>query len=126
LIKNFERKYFQIWDGIGRFLSAERRQQMFENEMVEHVKFGKGNVVECDGVHIRVVFEMKQEEKTFPYPTVFEKFLIFCNEDAQKQVNESLHSKKEEEARINNVKRLLYIEAEKRRKNEKLAKVKKK
>ena len=24
---------------------------MFENEKVKHVKFGEGNVVECDGTH---------------------------------------------------------------------------
>ena len=27
---------------------------MFENEKVKHVKFGEGNVVECDGTHIRI------------------------------------------------------------------------
>lgn len=28
---------------------------MFENEKVNHVKFGEGSVMECDGSHIRIV-----------------------------------------------------------------------
>lgn len=99
---------------------------MFENEKVTHVKFGAGNVVDCDGVHIKIVFNTDSTEKTFPYPAVFEKFLKFENDDAQKQADEGIESAKEEAARINNVKRLLYLEAEKRRKNDKLAKARKK
>ena len=38
---------------------------MFENEKVRHVKFGQGNVIECDGVHIKVIFELQNLEKTF-------------------------------------------------------------
>lgn len=99
---------------------------MFENEKVNHVKFGEGNVVECDGTHIKIAFRCENLEKTFSYPGVFEKFLNFDNQDAQAKVVEELNSVREEEARMNNVKRLLYIEAEKRRKMEKLQKAKKK
>lgn len=28
---------------------------MFENEKVNHVKFGEGSVMECDGSHIRII-----------------------------------------------------------------------
>lgn len=99
---------------------------MFENEKVSHVKFGEGNVVECDGTYIRIVFHCENLEKTFSYPGVFEKFLNFHNQDAQAKVTEELSTAKEEEARMKNVKRLLYLEAEKRRKQEKLQKLKKK
>lgn len=99
---------------------------MFENERVTHVKFGEGNVVDCDGVHIKIVFNTDSSEKTFPYPAVFEKFLRFENDDAQRLADEGLVTAKEEEARIKNVKRLLYLEAEKRRKSDKLAKARKK
>lgn len=99
---------------------------MFENEKVNHVKFGEGNVVECDGTHIKIVFYCENLEKTFSYPGVFEKFLNFHNQDAQAKVTEELTSAKAEEDRINNMKRLLYIESEKRRKQERLLKKKKK
>ncbi len=99
---------------------------MFENEKVNHVKFGEGNVVECDGTHIKIVFYPQKLEKTFSYPGVFEKFLNFHNQDAQAKVAEELTSAKAEEERINNMKRLLYIESEKRRKQERLLKKKKK
>ncbi|MBP3326733.1 MAG: hypothetical protein J6L77_09995 [Coprococcus sp.] len=99
---------------------------MFENEKVNHVKFGEGNVLECDGTHIKIVFYTQNLEKTFSYPGVFEKFLNFHNQDAQARVAEELTSAKAEELRINNMKRLLYMEAEKRRKQERLLKQKKK
>ncbi len=99
---------------------------MFENEKVNHVRFGEGNVVECDGTHIKIIFRCENLEKTFSYPGVFEKFLNFHNQDAQAKVNEELNIAKEEEARMNNVKRLLYLEAERRRKQERLQKLKKK
>ena len=35
---------------------------MFENEKVKHVKFGEGNVVECDGTHIRILFQCENIE----------------------------------------------------------------
>lgn len=41
---------------------------MFENEKVNHVKFGEGSVMECDGNHIRIVFSCNNVEKTFAYP----------------------------------------------------------
>ena len=41
---------------------------MFENEKVNHVKFGEGSVMECDGSHIRIVFTYNNVEKTFAYP----------------------------------------------------------
>ncbi len=89
---------------------------MFENEKVRHVKFGEGNVVACDGSHIRILFTCEDAEKTFSYPTVFEKFVKFDNLDAQRKVTDDLNTAKEEEAKLNNLKHLLFLEQEKRRK----------
>lgn len=99
---------------------------MFENEKVNHVRFGEGSVIECDGSKIKIAFNDADTEKVFAYPTVFEKFVKFDSEYAQAQVNIDLTSVKEEEAKLNNMKRLLYLEQEKRRKTEKLAKAAKK
>lgn len=67
---------------------------MFENEKVKHVKFGEGNVVECDGTHIRILFQCENIEKTFTYPTVFEKFVRFDSQDAQDRVTDDLNTAK--------------------------------
>ena len=99
---------------------------MFENEKVNHVKFGEGNVVGCDGTHIRIMFPLQNLEKTFSYPSVFEKFLNFVSKDAQCKADEALETAKIEAHRMNRMKRLLYIEAENRRKQERLLKQKKK
>ena len=54
---------------------------MFENEKVNHVKFGEGSVMECDGSHIRIVFSYNNVEKTFAYPGAFDKFVTFQSKD---------------------------------------------
>ena len=55
---------------------------MFENEKVNHVKFGEGSVMECDGSHIRIVFSYNNVEKTFAYPGAFDKFVTFQSKEA--------------------------------------------
>lgn len=95
---------------------------MFENEKVEHVKFGEGNVVECDGTHIRIFFNCENVEKTFIYPTVFEKFVRFNSQDAQDKVTDDLNTAKEEAAKLDNLRRLFLAEQEKKRKTAKAAK----
>jgi hypothetical protein len=109
-------------------LAVEMRKDgsMFENEKVNHVKFGEGNVVECDGTHIRIVFSCQNVEKIFAYPTVFEKFVKFESQDAQGKVTDDLNTAKEEAAKLNNLKRLMYIEQEKRRKLEQTKKTSRK
>lgn len=99
---------------------------MFENEKVSHVKFGEGNVIECDGTHIRILFNYENVEKTFVYPTVFEKFVTFQNQDAQCKVKDDLNNAKEEEAKLNNLRKLFMAEQEKKRKSAKLTKTSRK
>ena len=83
---------------------------MFENEKVKHVKFGEGNVVECDGTHIRILFQCENIEKTFTYPTVFEKFVRFDSQDAQDRVTDDLNTAKEEAAKLENLRKLFMAE----------------
>ncbi|MGN0395398.1 MAG: hypothetical protein ACI4EF_08550 [Coprococcus sp.] len=99
---------------------------MFENEKVNHVKFGEGSVLECDGTHIKVVFSCENTEKTFAYPSVCEKFLNFESSEAQEETLVKLKLEKEGQRKLENMKRLLYKENEKRRKEEQLAKLRKK
>ncbi len=47
----------------------------FVNKKVEHIKFGKGTIVEADKKNISVVFEDVEGEKLFQYPEAFGKFL---------------------------------------------------
>ena len=63
---------------------------MFENEKVNHVKFGEGSVMECDGSHIKIVFSCNNVEKTFAYPGAFDKFVSFQSKEAQQVAEEEL------------------------------------
>ena len=63
---------------------------MFENEKVNHVKFGEGSVMECDGSHIRIVFSYNNVEKTFAYPGAFDKFVTFQSKEAQQAAESEL------------------------------------
>ncbi len=65
---------------------------------------------------------MKMWKKTFVYPTVFEKFVTFQNQDAQCKVKDDLNNAKEEEAKLNNLRKLFMAEQEKKRKSAKLTK----
>ena len=99
---------------------------MFENEKVRHVKFGQGNVIECDGVHIKVIFELQNLEKTFAYPGVFDKFLVFESNGLQEETDRKLADIRTEQKKFDNMKRLMYLENAKRHKEDLLAKAKQK
>ena len=92
----------------------------------QHVKFGEGNVVECEGTHIRILFQCENIEKTFTYPTVFEKFVRFDSQDAQDRVTDDQNTAKEEAAKLENLRKLFMAEQAKKRKLEKAAKAAKK
>ena len=85
---------------------------MFENEKVRHVKFGQGNVIECDGVHIKVIFELQN--------------LVFESNGLQEETDRKLADIRTEQKKFDNMKRLMYLENEKRHKEELLAKAKRK
>ena len=91
---------------------------MFENEKVNHVKFGEGSVMECDGSHIRIVFSYNNVEKTFAYPGAFDKFVSFQSEEAQQM---KLNQKK-----LDGMKKLLQMENERRKEEALKAKAKRK
>ena len=69
---------------------------MFENEKVNHVKFGEGSVMECDGSHIRIVFSYNNVEKTFAYPGAFDKFVTFQSKEAQQAAESELEQRETE------------------------------
>lgn len=88
---------------------------MFENEKVKHVKFGEGSVMECDGTHIRIMFSCTNIEKTFAYPTVFDKFVRFESDEAQQQAEQELQQVKENQKKLEAMKKLIQHENERRR-----------
>ena len=93
---------------------------MFENEKVNHVKFGEGSVMECDGSHIRIVFSYNNVEKTFAYPGAFDKFVTFQSKEAQlEQIR--LNQKK-----LEGMKKLIIQENERRKEEALKAKAKRK
>jgi hypothetical protein len=70
---------------------------------VNHVKFGKGKIIEERGNYITVLFEGYEQPKLFLYPESFEKFLVFedldLQEHAMKDVTVLREKKEAEEAR---------------------------
>ena len=94
---------------------------MFENEKVNHVKFGEGSVMECDGSHIRIVFSYNNVEKTFAYPGAFDKFVSFQSEEAQQMAESEL-----EQIKLEGMKKLLQMENERRKEEALKAKAKRK
>ena len=94
---------------------------MFENEKVNHVKFGEGSVMECDGSHIRIVFTYNNVEKTFAYPGAFDKFVTFQSKEAQQVAESELEQKK-----LDGMKKLLQMENERRKEEALKAKAKRK
>ena len=77
---------------------------MFENEKVNHVKFGEGSVMECDGSHIRIVFSYNNVEKTFAYPGAFDKFVSFQSEEAQQMAESELEQIKLNQKKLEGMK----------------------
>ncbi|MGM0395920.1 MAG: hypothetical protein ACQEP4_02570 [Bacillota bacterium] len=56
------------------------------NEKVEHIKFGKGIIVEADKNNISVLFEDDEEKRLFQYPEAFGKFLEIKNPKLKKAI----------------------------------------
>lgn len=99
---------------------------MFENEKVNHVKFGEGSVMECDGIHIRIVFSCNNVEKTFAYPGAFDKFVSFQSEEAQHLAEEELLQVKQNQKKLDAMKKLIIQENERRKEEALKAKVRRK
>ena len=99
---------------------------MFENEKVNHVKFGEGSVMECDGSHIRIVFSCNNVEKTFAYPGAFDKFVSFQSEEAQQAAKLELEQIKKNQKKLDAMKKLIQQENERRREEAFKAKMKRK
>jgi hypothetical protein len=95
-----------------------KEDTMFENEKVKHVKFGTGEVVECDGTHIKIMFDSQVEAKTFAYPDVFEKFVSFDNGQSQDTVQAALEQEKVNKKKIAAMKKLILQENERKRQEE--------
>ena len=88
---------------------------MFENEKVNHVKFGEGSVMECDGSHIKIVFSCNNVEKTFAYPGAFDKFVCFQSKEAQQVAEEELTQVKLNQKKLEAMKKLIFQENERRK-----------
>ena len=99
---------------------------MFENEKVNHVKFGEGSVMECDGSHIRIVFSCNNVEKTFAYPGAFDKFVSFQSEEAQHMAEKELTQVKLNQKKLDGMKKLILQENERRKAEALKAKMKRK
>ena len=99
---------------------------MFENEKVNHVKFGEGSVMEGDGSHIRIVFSYNNVEKTFAYPGAFDKFVSFQSEEAQQMAESELEQIKLNQKKLDGMKKLLQMENERRKEEALKAKAKRK
>jgi len=99
---------------------------MFENEKVNHVKFGEGSVMESDGSHIRIVFSYNNVEKTFAYPGAFDKFVSFQSEEAQQMAESELEQIKLNQKKLDGMKKLLQMENERRKEEALKAKAKRK
>ena len=99
---------------------------MFENEKVNHVKFGEGSVMECDGSHIRIVFSYKNVEKTFAYPGAFDKFVTFQSKEAQQAAESELEQIRLHQKKLEGMKKLIIQENERRKEEALKAKAKRK
>ena len=99
---------------------------MFENEKVNHVKFGEGSVMECDGGHIRIVFTYNNVEKTFAYPGAFDKFVTFQSKEAQQVAESELEQIRLNQKKLEGMKKLIIQENERRKEEALKAKAKRK
>lgn len=99
---------------------------MFENEKVNHVKFGEGSVMKCDGSHIRIVFSYNNVEKTFAYPGAFDKFVTFQSKEAQQAAESELEQIKLNQKKLEGMKKLIFQENERRKEEALKAKAKRK
>ena len=100
---------------------------MFENEKVNHVKFGEGSVMECDGSHIRIVFSYNNNvEKTFAYPGAFDKFVTFQSKEVQQVAESELEQIRLNQKKLEGMKKLIIQENERRKEEALKAKAKRK
>ena len=99
---------------------------MFENEKVNHVKFGGGSVMESDGSHIRIVFSYNNVEKTFAYPGAFDKFVTFQSKEAQQAAESELEQIRLNQKKLEGMKKLIIQENERRKEEALKAKAKRK
>lgn len=91
---------------------------MMLNEVVSHVKFGRGTVVKNQENHIVVAFDNSGEEKVFRYPDAFERFLAFQNQSLQQEAQAKLLEQKEAQAILLEQKRQQFELHEQERKRE--------
>lgn len=99
---------------------------MFENEKVNHAKFGEGSVMECDESHIRIVFSYNNVEKTFAYPGAFDKFVTFQSKEAQQAAESELEQIRLNQKKLEGMKKLIIQENERRKEEALKAKAKRK
>lgn len=95
-------------------------------EIVTHVKFGKGKIVELQEKRIAILFDGEQEAKLFAYPQAFGSFLLYEDQTLQEKALEKLEALRREEAEQRSKRNIMYEEQEKERKKQRLALAKKK
>lgn len=67
---------------------------------VIHKKFGVGEVIKVEGMHLYVQFTKVPDIKKFLYPDAFDGFLTIENTERLKQVSMDLIGKRNEEAEM--------------------------
>jgi len=87
--------------------------------LVSHVKYGKGKIVEIEGKYITVTFEKLLESKLFLYPDAFSDFLVFENSKMQEKADADLVILGKKRKIVENEKRKLIEVHDKERKNAK-------
>ena len=91
------------------------------NERVKHRVFGTGNVIDVKSNQITVQFADKYGQKKFSYPSVFEKYLIMCDETAQEFVSDELRLLMERISDERSKKEQVFLEEMQRQAEEKKA-----
>ena len=71
---------------------------VLQNLQVKHKAFGIGSIVETQGKYIKVKFE--NNEKTFVYPDIFEKFLTLADGTVSEEIKSDIMAANEAKARI--------------------------
>ena len=64
------------------------------NKKVEHITFGKGNIISYDDSYVEISFE--SGNKKFSFPSAFKEYVTFIDEKATDIINEKIEIEEEE------------------------------
>lgn len=96
-----------------------------KNEIVKHIKFGEGKIIEVNEKYLKIVFTQAGQEKIFKYPEAFGKFLSFKKDKLQKEAEKAYETVSQETALQEGIKRKENEKVEEERHKEHLELLKK-